>query len=66
MDDTLRLDALAKHGLCVAQHQTKTEGEWASQWSCNFGIDNSVWAPSIREVIDLAVSVIEIGERDAS
>lgn len=60
MDDSQRLDSLATYGLCVAQLASFIEGEWSYRWVCHFGIEQRVEAPSIREVIDLAVATIEI------
>lgn len=59
MNDTQRLDSLALHGLCIAQMADRINGEWVYRWICHFGIEQSVEAPTIREVLDKAVSVIE-------
>lgn len=59
MDDTQRLDALAEHGLCVAGNAELVDGAWQYRWVCHFGVDQSVEAGSIREVIDSAVSRIK-------
>lgn len=66
MNDTQRLDSLEEHGLCVAGVATLDKGEWTCRWVCHFGIDRSVEAESIREVIYLAVSSIstEAGNED--
>lgn len=59
MNDSQRLDALAVHGLCIAQVADRIEGEWVYRWICHFGIEQSVEAPTIREAIDHAVNAIE-------
>lgn len=61
MDDTQRLDALELHGLCIAQLAEKMNGEWSYRWVCHFGIDEKIEAPTIRQVIDLAVDQITRG-----
>jgi hypothetical protein len=61
MNDTQRLDALALHGLCIAQLAEKTNGEWSFRWVCHFGIEQSTEAPTIRDAIDQAVEAIEKG-----
>lgn len=61
MDDSQRLDALALHGLCVAQLADLVNGEWSYRWVCHFGIEQSLEAPTIREAIDQAVEAIERG-----
>jgi len=61
MDDSQRLDSLALHGLCVAQIADIVDGEWSFRWVCHFGIDQSIEAQTIREVIDAAVEAIERG-----
>lgn len=59
MNDTQRLDALALYGLCVAQIGERKDGEWSYRWVCNFGIEQSIEAPTIRDAIDQAVQIIE-------
>lgn len=55
MNDSQRLDALDLHGLCVTRLDYLQDGKWSSHWACHFGIDQSIEAPTIREVIDQAV-----------
>lgn len=61
MNDTLRIDALGNHGLCIVQLMELASGVRSVRWVCHFGIDQQVEAPTIREAIDLAVAAIERG-----
>lgn len=61
MNDTQRLDSLDLHGLCITRLDDLKDGAWSSRWVCHFGIEQVVEAPTIREVLDLAVTTIEIG-----
>lgn len=60
MDDTQRLDALDKHGLCLTGHDALGPDGWTRVWSCHYQ-DRHVVAPSLREAIDAAVLDIEAG-----
>lgn len=57
LDDTERLDAIGKYGLCVATHDTLQHGQWERAWVCQYGpgMERVMMAPTIREVIDAAV-----------
>lgn len=56
MNDTQRLDAIGKYGLCLIRHDHLVGGKWVHRWECTFNIDQSVSGESEREVIDLAVN----------
>lgn len=62
MNDTQRLDALGKYGLCIARHYERVEGRWRSHWVVNYGIDKSLEAPTEREAIDRAVADLQAEE----
>lgn len=62
MDDTQRLDAIGKYGLCIVQHQQRINGQWSPTWECHYGIDKSVSAQTIREAIDMAVQASQESE----
>lgn len=63
MNDTQRLDSLANYGICIAQIAERAAGgDWSYRWVCNFGIDQSIEAPTIREALDLAVETINKGK----
>ena len=57
MNDTERLDAIGKHGLCIAQHQELTPGGWEIIWVVLYGNmgDRLVTSHDIRVAIDTAV-----------
>lgn len=60
MDDTQRLDALDRYGLCLAGHDTLGPEGWTRVWSCHYR-DRHVVAPTLRAAIDTAVLDIEAG-----
>jgi hypothetical protein len=62
LTDTQRLDAIGKHGLCVAQHLEHGPEGWAEEWVVAYsyaGMDRLVTAATIRAALDLAILDLE-------
>lgn len=60
MNDTERLDALGRYGLCLVTHDSLENGEWTRQWVAHYG-PKAIFAPTLRDAIDAAVLDITTG-----
>jgi hypothetical protein len=59
--DTVRIDAIAEHGLCVVAHDYLGEHGWERTWSCHYQQEKAVVGATIRDVIDLALLDLGVG-----
>lgn len=56
MNDSERLDAIAKYGLCIATHDEFRDGKWIRHWiAAQDDSGDVIIADTLREAIDLAV-----------